>query len=57
MAILDQVKMVKSLAQVSNSEIKKAWFEGGQMPLSPRLPRRGFNNPLKQEVVTVNLYY
>ncbi len=38
----------------SNSEIK-AWFEGGQMPLSRRLPRRGFNNPLKQEVVTVNL--
>lgn len=38
----------------SNSEIK-AWFEGGQMPLSRRLPRRGFNNPFKQEVATVNI--
>lgn len=38
----------------SNSEIK-AWFEGGQMPLSRRLPRRGFNNPFKQEVAIVNL--
>lgn len=38
----------------SNSEIK-AWFEGGQMPLSRRLPHRGFNNPFKQEVVAINL--
>ena len=34
----------------------KASFEGGQMPLSRRLPKRGFNNSrFKQEVVVVNL--
>ncbi len=38
----------------AGSEIK-AWFEGGQMPLSRRIPRRGFNNPLKREFVIVNL--
>jgi large subunit ribosomal protein L15 len=38
----------------AGSEIK-AWFEGGQMPLSRRLPRRGFNNPFKKEVTAINL--
>ena len=34
----------------------KAGFEGGQMPLSRRLPKRGFNNKQFQtEVVIVNL--
>jgi large subunit ribosomal protein L15 len=30
-------------------------FEGGQMPLQRRLPKRGFNNPFKVEVAIVNL--
>ena len=28
-------------------------FEGGQMPLSRRLPKRGFNNKWKKEIVEV----
>ena len=30
-------------------------FEGGQMPLSRRLPKRGFNNLWKKEIVEVPL--
>ncbi|WZL72615.1 50S ribosomal protein L15 [Clostridiaceae bacterium 35-E11] len=30
-------------------------FEGGQMPLYRRLPKRGFNNPFKKEWTIVNL--
>ncbi len=30
-------------------------FEGGQMPLSRRLPKRGFNNKWKIEYLTVNI--
>jgi large subunit ribosomal protein L15 len=34
----------------------RPWFEGGQMPLSRRLPKRGFSNHLfKKEVQIVNL--
>ena len=33
----------------------KASFEGGQMPLSRRIPKRGFNNIFKKEVVIINL--
>ena len=32
-----------------------AWFEGGQMPLIRRLPKRGFNNPFAKEYVAINL--
>ncbi|MFQ5657913.1 MAG: 50S ribosomal protein L15 [Candidatus Methylomirabilales bacterium] len=32
-----------------------SWFEGGQMPLSRRLPKRGFRNPFRKEYATVNL--
>ncbi|MCG8459173.1 MAG: 50S ribosomal protein L15 [Holophagales bacterium] len=31
-------------------------FEGGQMPLIRRLPKRGFTNIFRQEVATVNVY-
>lgn len=31
------------------------WFEGGQMPLSRRLPKRGFWNPFRKEYAIVNL--
>ena len=30
-------------------------FEGGQMPMFRRLPKRGFTNPFKQTAQTVNL--
>ena len=30
-------------------------FEGGQMPLSRRLPKRGFKNPLRRIIATVNI--
>ena len=32
-----------------------AWFEGGQMPLQRRLPKRGFTNPTRVESQPVNL--
>ena len=31
------------------------WFEGGQMPLQRRLPKRGFNNIFKKSYDLVNL--
>lgn len=30
-------------------------FEGGQMPLQRRLPKRGFRNPFKTDVAVINL--
>ncbi|MDE2005418.1 MAG: 50S ribosomal protein L15 [Rhodospirillales bacterium] len=30
-------------------------FEGGQMPIYRRLPKRGFNNPFRKEYAPVNL--
>lgn len=33
----------------------KPGFEGGQMPLQRRLPKRGFNNPFRIEMAVVNL--
>ncbi len=30
-------------------------FEGGQMPLTRRLPKRGFRNPFRQDVGVVNV--
>ena len=30
-------------------------FEGGQMPLSRRLPKRGFHNPFRKNIVTINI--
>lgn len=32
-----------------------AWFEGGQMPLHRRLPKRGFKNPARREFEIVNV--
>lgn len=31
-----------------------AWFEGGQMPLQRRLPKRGFKNPFRVVYQTIN---
>ncbi|HSV97887.1 MAG TPA: 50S ribosomal protein L15 [Spirochaetota bacterium] len=42
--------------QMSRSGAKRrAWFEGGQMPLQRRVPKRGFNNLFRLEFVVVNL--
>ncbi len=32
-----------------------AWFEGGQMPIYRRLPKRGFKNPFRKEYFVVNI--
>jgi large subunit ribosomal protein L15 len=34
---------------------RRAWFEGGQMPLQRRIPKRGFTNIFKREYQIVNL--
>ena len=34
---------------------RRPWFEGGQMPLSRRLPKRGFTNNFKKEFQIVNI--
>jgi large subunit ribosomal protein L15 len=31
------------------------WFEGGQMPLQRRVPKRGFRNPFRTEYQIVNV--
>lgn len=33
----------------------RAWFEGGQMPLQRRVPKRGFHSPFRVEYQVVNL--
>ena len=33
----------------------KRGFEGGQMPLHRRIPKRGFHNPFRREYAVVNL--
>ncbi|MFA3782850.1 50S ribosomal protein L15 [Melioribacteraceae bacterium 4301-Me] len=33
----------------------KIWFEGGQMPLQRRVPKRGFRNPFRISYQVVNL--
>ncbi len=33
----------------------KVGFEGGQMPLSRRLPKYGFHNPFRKEFAAINL--
>ncbi|MGA9117503.1 MAG: 50S ribosomal protein L15 [Bacteroidota bacterium] len=33
----------------------RAWFEGGQMPLARRVPKRGFHSPFRKEFQIVNL--
>ena len=38
----------------SGSGIKPG-FEGGQMPLQRRIPKRGFNNPFRKQFAVVNV--
>jgi large subunit ribosomal protein L15 len=41
--------------QKSRSGVSIFGFEGGQMPLHMRLPKRGFNNPFAKDYAEVNL--
>lgn len=42
--------------QLAGAGYKRKWgFEGGQMPLHRRLPKRGFNNKFRVEYTAVNL--
>jgi large subunit ribosomal protein L15 len=41
--------------QKSRSGVRVKGFEGGQMPLHRRLPKRGFWNPFRQDLNEVNL--
>ena len=41
--------------QKARSGVKKAGFEGGQMPLQRRLPKRGFNNIFATVHTTVKI--
>ncbi|PJB69008.1 MAG: 50S ribosomal protein L15 [Alphaproteobacteria bacterium CG_4_9_14_3_um_filter_47_13] len=41
--------------QKSRSGVAIKGFEGGQMPLHMRMPKRGFNNPFARQLVTVSL--
>ena len=42
--------------QNSRSGVAINGFEGGQMPLHMRMPKRGFNNPFAKKLVEVNLW-
>lgn len=45
-----------SKGQLSRSgHTKRAWFEGGQMPIQRRLPKRGFHSPFRTEYQVVNV--
>ena len=45
-----------SNGQKSRSGFKyRAWFEGGQMPLQRRVPKRGFTSPFRVEYQVVNI--
>jgi len=45
---------VKGQGTRSGQKIKP-WFEGGQMPLTQRVPKRGFKNPFRKEVEVINV--
>src|SRR5690606_27909722 len=42
-------------AQSRSGYRRKRGFEGGQMPLHRRVPKRGFHNPFRIEYAVVNL--
>ena len=42
--------------QKARSGVAIAGFEGGQMPLHMRMPKRGFNNPFRKEFAEVNFW-
>ena len=42
--------------QKSRTGVSLLGFEGGQMPLHMRMPKRGFNNPFAKQFAEVNLW-
>src|SRR3954469_16550165 len=42
--------------QKARSGVAIGGFEGGQMPLHMRMPKRGFNNPFAKKLAEVNLW-
>ncbi len=40
--------------QKSRSGVSIKGFEGGQMPIYRRLPKRGFNNPFSKKIQSIN---
>jgi large subunit ribosomal protein L15 len=42
--------------QKSRTGVSLLGFEGGQMPLHMRMPKRGFNNPFAKKMAEVNLW-
>src|SRR3984885_1906901 len=42
--------------QKSRSGVALGGFEGGQMPLHMRMPKRGFNNPFAKKLAEVNFW-
>ena len=42
--------------QKARSGVAIAGFEGGQMPLHMRMPKRGFNNPFAKKLAEVNFW-
>jgi large subunit ribosomal protein L15 len=45
----------KSKRQKARTGVALNGFEGGQMPIYRRLPKRGFKNPFRKEYAPVNL--
>lgn len=45
---------VKGQGTRSGKKIKP-WFEGGQMPLTQRVPKKGFTNKFRKDVEVVNV--
>jgi large subunit ribosomal protein L15 len=43
--------------QKSRSGVAINGFEGGQMPLYRRLPKRGFNNPFPKKIQSINFHH
>ena len=55
--VQDQVNLLAGVIkeQVNDPALKGHWFEGGQMSLARRLPKRGFTNIFKSEYQIVNV--
>lgn len=45
----------KGQSSRSGAKNRPIWFEGGQMPLFRRIPKHGFNNPLRTESSIANV--
>lgn len=45
----------KGQSSRSGAGTRPIWFEGGQTPLFRRIPKHGFNNPLRTDYSTANV--